>query len=204
MTGLMTARPLAGSADRAHNPRWACAATSGERAALHGGRFKPLGTTALYTALDPKTAWMEAQQGIPFKARPSTLVAYRADCECVVELADPLVLSAVGITLETLGCPWEVLAARGMTPPTWDLARTLIHAGRHGIVVPSFAPGTGDGGRNLVLWRWADAPPCRGEQYIERVFALEETIENGFGKVRVGVHSGESRVMTRSPGLGFG
>jgi hypothetical protein len=36
------------------------------------------------------------------------------------------------------------------------------------------------------------------------VFALEETIENGFGKVRVGVHSGESRVMTRSPGLGVG
>jgi RES domain-containing protein len=61
---------------------------------------------ALYTTLDPKTAWMEAQQGMPFKAQPLTLVAYRVDCQRVVDLTDPVVLSAVGIADETLGCPW--------------------------------------------------------------------------------------------------
>jgi RES domain-containing protein len=35
--------------------------------ARHGGRFNPLGTPALYTALRPETAWLEAQQGFAFK-----------------------------------------------------------------------------------------------------------------------------------------
>ena len=40
------------------------------------------------------------------KAQPLTLVAYRVDCERVVDLTDPVALYATGITLETLGCPW--------------------------------------------------------------------------------------------------
>jgi RES domain-containing protein len=104
---------------------------------------------------------MEAQQGMPFKAQPLTLVAYRVDCERVVDLTGPVALSAIGITLETLGRPWEDLASRGLSPPTWGLARQLIQDGHHGILVPSFASGTGEGDRNLVLWRWSDAAPCR-------------------------------------------
>jgi RES domain-containing protein len=48
-----------------------------------------------------------------------------------------------------------------LTPPTWTLAKQLIQAGHQGILVPSFAPGTAATDRNLVLWRWADRPPCR-------------------------------------------
>jgi RES domain-containing protein len=161
VTLVVPAQPFAGLAYRAHNPRWAYAPTSGEGAARQGGRFNPRGTPALYTALDPKTAWMEAQQGMPFKAQPLTLVAYRVDCERVVDLTDPVALSAIEITLKTLGCPWEDLASRGLTPPTWGLAKTLIRAGLQGALVPSFAPGTGQSDRNLVLWRWSDAAPCR-------------------------------------------
>jgi hypothetical protein len=43
--------------------------------------------------------------GMPFKAQPLTLVAYRVDCERVVNLTDRLALSAIGITLETLRSP---------------------------------------------------------------------------------------------------
>nr|WP_246535096.1 RES family NAD+ phosphorylase [Methylomonas paludis] len=40
-----------------------------------GGRFNRPGCAALYLSLDPTTAWMEAQQGFPFKPQPLTLVA---------------------------------------------------------------------------------------------------------------------------------
>lgn len=81
MTANVPAQPFAGLVYRAHNPRWAYAPTSGEGAARHGGRFNPRDVPALYAALDPKTAWMEAQQGMPFKAQPLTLVGYRVDCD---------------------------------------------------------------------------------------------------------------------------
>lgn len=160
MTAIAPAKPFAGLVYRAHNPRWAYAPTSGEGAARHGGRFNPRGVPALYVALDPKTAWMEAQQGMPFKAQPLTLVGYRVDCERVVDLTETAVLSAIGIADEALACPWEDLATQGPTPPTWELADVLIDAGHHGVLVPSFAPGTGSADQNLVLWRWSDTPPC--------------------------------------------
>ena len=163
MTDAAPARPFAGLVYRAHNPRWAYAPTSGEGAARHGGRFNPRGTPALYTALDPKTAWMEAQQGMPFKAQPLTLVGYRVDCERVVDLTNRAVLATLQITGETLACHWEDLATKGVTPPTWELATRLIDAGHHGVLVPSFAPGTGATDRNLVLWCWSGTPPCRVE-----------------------------------------
>jgi RES domain-containing protein len=160
VTVVVPARAFAGLVYRAHNPRWAYAPTCGEGAARHGGRFNPRGMPALYTALDPKTAWMEAQQGMPFKAQPLTLVAYRVDCEGIVDLTDPAAQTALGIGDAVLGSPWEDLASRGLTPPTWDIAKKLTHAGHLGVLVPSFAPGTGEGDRNLVLWRWSDAAPC--------------------------------------------
>jgi RES domain-containing protein len=104
---------------------------------------------------------MEAQQGVSFKAQPLTLVADRVDCERVVDLTDPLVLSAIGITLETLGSLWVHLSICGLSPPTWGLAKQVIQSGHHGILVPSFAPRTGEGDRNLVPWRWSDSAPCR-------------------------------------------
>lgn len=154
-------QPFAGIVYRAHNPRWSYAPTSGEGAARHGGRFNPRGIPALYTSLDPKTAWMEAQQGMPFKAQPLTLVAYRLSCERVADLTDPRVLAAAGVEAKTLAGPWEALASQGLRPPTWDLAEVLIDAGIEGAVIPSFAPGTGAVDINPVLWRWSEDGPCR-------------------------------------------
>lgn len=166
MSPVGPAKAFAGLAYRAHSPRWAYTPTSGAGAARHGGRFNARGTPALYLALDPKTAWMEAQQGMPFKAQPLTLVGYRVRCERVVDLTDSAVQAALGISHQTLACPWEDLASRGPEPPTWEMAGRLIADGLHGALAPSFAPGTGPGERTLILWRWSDTPPC-GVQVID-------------------------------------
>jgi RES domain-containing protein len=154
---------------RAHHPGWAYQPTSGEGAERHGGRFNRKGLAALYTSLDINTAWMEAQQGFPFKAQPMTLVGYRVCCERIADLADAVRLAAVGIDPAELACAWEDLASRGLRPPTWQFADSLIAADFQGALVPSFAPAPNPAPnpapgqasrRNLVLWRWADGPPC--------------------------------------------
>lgn len=147
-----------GLAYRAHHPRWAWAPTSGEGAARFGGRFNPRGMAALYTALRPETAWLEAQQGFPFKAQPMTLCAYRIDCADMLDLTEP---GAHGIDPADLACAWEDLADRGLVPPSWALARRLAAAGHAGIIVPSFAPGATPADRNAVFWRWSDTLPHR-------------------------------------------
>ncbi len=116
---------------------------------------------ALYTSLDVKTAWMEAQQGFPFKAQPMTLVAYRVACERVIDLTDALVLQTTDYSATDLGCPWEDLAARRQVPPTWRLTEQLAGLGASGVLVPSFAPGCDPSQVNLVLWQWSELPPCR-------------------------------------------
>lgn len=146
---------------RAHNPRWSFDPLSGAGAARHGGRFNPVGMPALYTSRRMETAWLEAQQGFPFKAQPATLVAYDVDCEDVADLTDPGVRAGLGIAAGDLGCAWEDMASRGLEPPTWALARRLTEAGMAAVLVPSFAPGADADDTNVVFWRWSDTPPHR-------------------------------------------
>jgi len=148
---------------RAHHPRWAQSPLSSAGAERFGGRFNHPGIPALYTSLDVKTAWLEAQQGFPFKAQPMTLVAYRVACDHVLDLTDSAVRQQIPISSTDLACPWEDLAGRRLTPPTWELADHLINQGAAGILVPSFAPGCGAEQINLVLWQWTTDPPCRVE-----------------------------------------
>jgi len=58
-----------------------------------------------------------------------------------------------------LACPWEHMASRAAEPPSWRIARSLVGDGAAGIVVPSFAAGAGPADRNVLFWRWSDAPP---------------------------------------------
>ena len=161
MTDSVPASRFADVVFRAHNPRWAYVPTSGEGAARHGGRFNRPGVPALYASLDPTTAWMEAQQGMPFKAQPLTLIGYRLDCERIIDLTAPVVLAALDVTPTQLACPWEDLKSRRLEPPSWEVSDHLMAAAWQGAIVPSFAPGCGPDSRNLVLWDWADEPPCR-------------------------------------------
>lgn len=137
---------------RAHNPRWAGDPVSGEGAVRHGGRFNRKGTPALYTSLDPMTAWSEAQQAFVFKPQPMTLVAYDVDCTKVADLTRTETLSTLSVSAGDLACAWEDLSDRGHTPPTWLLADRLNAQGAHGAIAPSQAPGSRPDAANLVLW----------------------------------------------------
>jgi RES domain-containing protein len=152
---------LTGLVYRAHHPRWAFSPLSGDGAARHGGRFNPTGVPALYTSRRMQTAWLEAQQAFPFKAQPLTLSAYDVDCADAADLTDPAGRAAFGATAEALACPWEALADRRETPPSWDLAQRLRARGIAAIIVPSFAAGATADDVNVVFWRWGPAPPHR-------------------------------------------
>ena len=96
--------------------------------------------------------------------QPTTLVSYDADIGAVVDFSDPAALAAAGWTMAALSDPsWrEQMKAKGEAP-TQGLARQILDAGGHGLLVRSFAPGAGPADLNLVLWRWGDQPPTRLE-----------------------------------------
>jgi RES domain-containing protein len=138
---------------------WAYTPLSGEGALKYGGRFNRRGNNTLYTSLDPTTAWMEAQQGFPFKPQPMTLVAYQVDCTNITDLTGPRVQRIVECSHVELGCAWEDMAGQNLEPPTWLLADRLQASGIAGMLVRSFAPGCSENNCNLVLWQWSIATP---------------------------------------------
>ncbi|MGD0961688.1 MAG: RES domain-containing protein [Methylomonas sp.] len=148
----MLTHPFIGIAYRAHHPKWACEPLSGDGAKKFGGRFNRPGCPALYASLDPTTAWMEAQQGFPFKPQPMTLVAYEVECTDITDLNDENILKAPGYSVQDLSCPWEYLAQQKIEPPTWLLSDKLQSQGTAGVLVRSFASGCKDCNQNLVLW----------------------------------------------------
>lgn len=153
---------------------WAYEPLSGVGAKRHGGRFNRPGVSALYTSLDPTTAWLEAQQGLPFKAQPMTLVAYRVDCTDIIDLTDLEVRRAVDTQPAELGCAWEGLVSRGMESPIWSLVERLREAGAVGAQVRSYAPGCTDANRNLVFWDWNKEPP-HSVQVVDDMARLPKT-----------------------------
>ncbi|GBQ13462.1 hypothetical protein AA16663_1480 [Komagataeibacter rhaeticus DSM 16663] len=108
-----------------------------------------------------ETAWLEAQQGFPFKPQPLTICAYDVDSEPVLDVTDPPNLDNLGFSSSALACPWEDLADQGKMPPSWELAKTLIANKITGIIVPSFAPGATKNDQNLIFWKWSGDLPSR-------------------------------------------
>lgn len=149
-----------GPAFRAHNPRWSWLPTSGEGAALYGGRFNAKGVPALYLATDMTTAMREVAHGFPTRlVDPLTIVSYAVDCADIVDLTSMRVLRAKGITPDQLACGWLLLQEAGKPVPSQAIAHRLIAEGAAGILVRSFAPGSSAENINLVLWRWSEKPP---------------------------------------------
>jgi RES domain-containing protein len=145
---------------RAHDPRWSFKPLSGDGAAVHGGRFNPKGTPALYLSLDPMTAIKEAAQGFARKFEPYVLCTYEIDCENVIALRDDEERKAAKVDMDDLACPWFAEAAAGRQPVSWRLARKLIADGAAGLLAPSFVRGaTLEADVNLILWRWSGSLP---------------------------------------------
>ena len=139
---------------RAHNPEWAWDPMSGEGAAIHGGRFNPIGQAALYMSLDPTTAILEASPlGRPFQ--PLTLCSYNVTCDRVFDTTDPHQLGTENVNIADADCPdWHFQALEGRVPSSHKLALKLIERNYSGIVIRSFAVGAAPNGFNLVLWKW--------------------------------------------------
>jgi RES domain-containing protein len=148
-----------GLAYRAHDPRWSFKPLSGDGAVVHGGRFNPKGTPALYVALDPMTAIKEAAQGFARKFEPCVLCTYEIDCEDVVDLRGEKRRGAADAREEDMACPWFADAAAGREPTAWRLARRLIADGAAGVLAPSFVRGATLGDVNLILWDWSGRRP---------------------------------------------
>ena len=144
---------------RALNPLWAKEPLSGAGAAKFGGRFNPKGTPALYTSLRPETAIREANQVGSFQ--PITLVSYRAAITNIFDGLDEALLARHVLTAKLLANPgWRDAMVSGQLARTHQLALDLIAAGYNGLIVPSFAPGSGADDRNLILWTWSFVPPA--------------------------------------------
>ena len=148
-----------GLAYRAHHPIWAYTPLSGDGAKKYGGRFNRPGNKALYTSLDPTTAWMEAQQGFPFKPQPMTLVAYEVDSVDIANLNNPKIVQQLEKTDADMACAWEDLVSQNHQPPTWNVADKLQDMGTAGIIIRSYAPGCTKHNHNLILWDWSESPP---------------------------------------------
>ncbi|MFM9849566.1 MAG: RES family NAD+ phosphorylase [Hyphomicrobiaceae bacterium] len=152
---------LQGVAYRAHNPKWSWSPLSGEGARMHGGRFNPKGVAALYLSLDWSTAIIEASQGFAFRIPPLTIVSYDIDCEDIADLTSAEERTRHRVSSKAMACAWRLLADSGVPVPSWRMAERLMEAGLAGVIVPSFAAGADRDAKNLVLWRWSEAPPHR-------------------------------------------
>ena len=143
----------AGPLYRALNPVYAREPLSGLGAGLHGGRFNPKGTPALYTSLAPATALREAHQ--VGDLQPTTLVACRAELGPIFDTRNAAMLKDYGMTVRDLADPsWRSSMLGGRAEPTQNFAEALFAAGFVGLLVRSFAFGTSGANLNIVLWRW--------------------------------------------------
>ena len=149
-----------GTLYRALNPVYAREPLSGQGAALHGGRFNPKGTAALYLSVAVTTALREANQA--GSLQPTTLVSYDADIDGIVDSRDEETLARHGMDRVILAdAGWRDRMRSDGEAPTQMFALGLIAQGFRGLLVRSFAPGATADDLNLVLWRWGEAAPER-------------------------------------------
>lgn len=94
--------------------------------------------------------------------QPITLCAYEVDSEPVFDTREDAERAALDVTDSELACPsWEAEMLEGVIPSSQALADRLMAAGYAGMLVRSFAAGSGAHEFNLVLWSWGKDRPSR-------------------------------------------
>ena len=143
------------TAFRMHAPRWATAPTSGEGAALHGGRANRRGVPALYLSLDSATAVAEYQQ-LSRLMPPGTLVSYTVRLESVVDFSAGFDAATWSPLWEDFGNDWRQLwFGERIEPPSWVLGDEVVAAGAQGLLFRSLVAPSG---LNLVVYPDALGP----------------------------------------------
>lgn len=156
---------FAGICYRAHDPKWAFSPLSGEGARVRGGRFNPVGVSALYLALTVEGMFAEMGHGFARRFDPLTVCSYDVDVEDVADLRTDASRRTASVVLSDMACAWMADHAAGREPVSWALARRMIADGNAGVLVPSFANGARADMANLVLWRWGATLPHRVTVY---------------------------------------
>lgn len=141
--------PLRGTAYRACDPAYANTRDllTGEGARRCGGRWNPpLSFPVVYLAQSIEGAIAEslgvaARYGFDPAARlPLTIVAVDVMLERVLNLTDPHVCEALGVTLTMMsGCDWRRENHHGRESLTQALGRAAFDRGLEAIIVPSVA-----------------------------------------------------------------
>jgi len=102
------------------------------------------------------TAVREANQA--GSLQPTTLVSYRAEIDDVFDGRDEKALQTMGMAAAALAdTTWRNAMQAGGEARTQIFARELIASGQSGLLVRSFAAGSGTADFNLVLWRWGQS-----------------------------------------------
>lgn len=111
-----------------------------EGARQRGARYTPLGGPAsLYLALDPQTAYAEANrvhtqawsdaEGKAPALPPTVLISVRAHLATLLDLTDPAIQQALQTTNRELLRPWRLAQSRGRTVATQILGHAVFDCG---------------------------------------------------------------------------
>lgn len=150
---------------------------SGEWSKAYGGRFTPVDSfLTCYLSLDAATAIREAER-LP---APSVHCTIEGRLSAIMDLTDPAVLLALGITQEDLESQWALASSSGAEPLTHQLGRLLFAAKRiEGAVVASVIA---TGGKNVVVF-----PERLGAGSWLRIQDPDELLREAIGDIPVDV-----------------
>ena len=111
-----------------------------EGARQRGARYTPIGgPDSLYLALDPQTAYAEANRvhtqawvGATANAPalpPTVLISIRARLDCILDITDTSIQQALHTTQEELLRPWRLAQSRGRIVATQQLGQAAFDCG---------------------------------------------------------------------------
>lgn len=114
------------------------------------GRYSDDGQRTLYLSSSPEgvAAAMVTHGGAPGDL---AVLRFSVHAEGIVDLRDPVTLTAAGVDLQDAVAPWQDVVVAGGVPRSWVVRRRLEDLDAEGLIDPSR---TQPGLWHLVLFRW--------------------------------------------------